>query len=80
MDHVNFALPLQEFEPGEDMYPERHYYAMVDAKYVKHGSIIDNPDLNALPKMSDQEKLLDIPHLRIHITIHDNITIIPFAT
>ena len=50
MDHVNFALPLQEFEPGEDMYPERHYYAMVDAKYVKHGSIIDNPDLNALPK------------------------------
>ena len=60
MDHVNFALPLQEFEPGEEMYPERHYYDMVDAKYVKHGSIIDNPDLNALPKMSDQGKLLDM--------------------
>ena len=55
MDNVMFELPIEKLGADEEMYPNHNRYSVVDARYVKHGTIIDDPDLCALPIFSSRE-------------------------
>lgn len=58
-------LKIQKFEQDEDMYPERDLYTICEAKYAKHGMVIDDPDLCALQKPFSPRKIIQLSTIKI---------------
>ena len=47
---TGYKLNIEKYTADMDLYPQRHLYSIVEARYIKRGGITDNPDVCALPK------------------------------
>ena len=68
----NMDLLFEDIE-DEDMYPEKDVKSIVDARYIKHSGIVNNPDIAALPYPASLKKILDVSEIEIQGYDYDEI-------
>lgn len=56
---TGYKLNIEKYTADMDLYPQRHLYSIVEARYIKRGGITDNPDICALPKPATRRQILE---------------------